>query len=216
MIKTYERGNAMVYILIAVALFGALSVTLSRQNDNADEQGIDDERVALYANEIIEYVSSMQNTVDQMIFTGSEINDLDFVTPSEAAFNTGSNVHKVFHPQGGGLNYRASMKSNIANDATSQWSVNNGINVEWTDSAADDVIFTAYFIREDVCAYLNQQITGSNTIPATANPHDEYFLSTGTTDLDTTECAGCDGYSSLCIENDTGDNYSFYSIIAAQ
>jgi hypothetical protein len=50
----------------------------------------------------------------------------------------------------------------------------------------------------------------------TSSPHDDYFLSTGTIDFDTAECAACEGYPSLCVENDTNDNYSFYNVIAAQ
>lgn len=213
------QGNAMIYILIAIALFAGLTLTLSRQNSGTDGQSLDDEVIGFYANELIEYVGSAQQVVNMMTATGSEIDDLDFVDPTKAAFNTGSPIHKVFHPEGGGLNYRPAIKEDIANGATSQWAVNTNINVEWTPTGAageNDVLFTAYFINRDVCARINKLITGSETIPATLSPHAEYFLETGTTELNTTECPGCEGYSSLCVENNTGDNYSFYNIIEAR
>lgn len=216
MIKAHQKGNAMIYILIAVALFGALTLTLSRQNNNSDGQDLSDELIALYSTELLEYIASAQNVVDMMLSTGSTINDLDFILPNDAAFNTPPNIHKVFHPQGGGLNYKADIKSDIATDATSQWAINQNINVEWTTSASDDVLFTAYFINREICANINEKITGDPTIPTTSNPHANYFLSTGNTDLNTSECADCDGYPTLCVENDTGDNYSLYNIIAAR
>lgn len=214
--KFAETGNAMVYVLIALALFGFLTITLSSQNDQADGQNLDDEQAEIYANELISYAAAAQQSIDMMLATGSEINNLNFVIPSDAAFNTAPHYNKVFHPQGGGLSYQNKFNSDIQNDATSQWGINNSTNVGWTPSTANDVIITAYFIRRDVCEVLNEKIIGSSTIPITSSPHDDYFLSTGTINLDATECAACEGYPSLCVENDTNDNYSFYNIIAAQ
>jgi (2Fe-2S) ferredoxin len=211
-----SAGNAMIYVLIALALFGFLTITLSSQNDQADGQDIDDEQAALYANELISYVASAQQVVDMMLATGSEIDDLDFVNPTSGGFDTPPHHHKVFHPAGGGLNYVEKFSADIQNDATSVWAVNNSINVEWTPTASNDVIISSYFITKQICENINKKITGSTAIPITASPHDEYFLSTGTTDFDTTECAICDGKPTLCVENDTNDNYTFYSIIVGQ
>ena len=88
--------------------------------------------------------------------------------------------------------------------------------MEWTESTATDILFTAYLIRPEVCAEVNRVITGSTAIPATANPHSDYFVEGGTRALTDVECAGCNGFSPLCVENDTGDGYSFYSIIASR
>ncbi len=211
-----QAGNAMVYVLIALALFGFLTITLSSQNDQADGQDISDEELALYANELISYVASAQQVVDMMISTGSEVNDLDFVNPASAGFDSPPHVHKVFHPQGGGLNYQEKFNAIIQNGSSAQWALNNNINVEWTPTTANDVILTAYFVRENVCRIINKTISGETTIPVTANAHADYFLNTGTSNLNTTECADCEGYPNLCVENNTNDNYSFYSIIAAQ
>ena len=82
-----QSGNAMIYVLIALALFGFLTLTLSRSNNQADGQDIDDEQAELYALELMEYAASAQAVVDQMLFSGSEIDDLDFVIPSDPAFN---------------------------------------------------------------------------------------------------------------------------------
>lgn len=224
MMRDRQCGNAMIYVLIALALFGFLTMTLSRSNDQADGQDIDDEQATLYALELMEYVASVQHAADMMLISGSNLDDLDFVIPSDAAFNTTPppNYHKLFHAQGGGVNYQNTFSEAIQNDAASAWHVNTNIDIEWTpeDSLTnlpiDDVILTAYFVTRQICEIINEKITGSTTIPVTASPHIDYFPNTGNTNIDTTECAGCEGHASLCVENDTNDNYSFYSIIAAQ
>jgi len=50
-----EDGNAMIYVLLAIALFGILTATLSGQNNDADGQDIDDEQIEFYASELLEY-----------------------------------------------------------------------------------------------------------------------------------------------------------------
>ena len=211
------RGNALVYVLIALALFGVLTMTLSSQNDQGDgEGGIDEEVLEIYANELIEYMNSAQQVVNMMVSTGTEVSDLNFVNPSSTGFDNGSHIHKVFHPEGGGLNYIPKFNLNIRGNASSAWVINNSTNIGWSETVANDAILTAYFVTQNVCELLNEKITGSTTIPATAKSHDNYFLPTGTDDFTAAECPACDGYPTLCVENDSGDGYSFYSVIASE
>ena len=210
-----QQGNVMVYVLIALALIGFLTLTLSRQNDQADSQGVDDEQLSLYVQDIMTYVASAQGAVDMMLAGSSEVTDLDPIIPIDANFDTGTPIHKIFHPLGGGLVYQESYPTAIQDGTDAGWKISTGINVQWTETGSDDVLLTAYFISRSVCEEINRLITGSTTIPATANPHTDYFIDQ-TTNLTLTECADCDGYPSLCVENDTGDGYSFYNVIAAQ
>lgn len=210
-----QRGNAMVYVLIALALFGFLTITLSSQNDQADGQDLDDEQAVLYANELISYVASAQQAVDMMLATGSEIDDLDFVIPSDAAFDTPPHYNKVFHPQGGGLNYQKSFNSNIATAPNAGWFIQNLINVEWTTTTANDILLSALRINKTVCDSLNKKI-GITTAPITLKGLNGYFQSNGlNNELNATECPDCDGRSTICIES-SGGIYGLYSIIAAQ
>lgn len=213
-----QSGNAMVYILIAIALFGALTLTLSRQNDSADGQDISDEMVALYTNELMQYIASTQNVVDQMTFSGTDIGELDFVKPTSATFDTGSNVHKVFHPQGGGLNYQEKFNNKIGVGTTYQWFIQDNINIEWTESPSTDVMIMAYNIQESICAEINKKISGSETIPAATVDLEEIFDPDNFTEtaFDTSNCPDCEDYASLCISNASADSYGFYSILATR
>ena len=211
------NGNAMIYVLIAIALFGVLTATLSSQNNQADNQDIDDEMVEFYANELIEYAAAAKNVVDQMLMTGSTIDSLDFVNPASAAFDTPPHINKVFHPQGGGLNYKKTFSTNIENNLglTPGWFFQQNANVEWTESTANDVIISALRIKSSVCKEINKRITGSTTIPQLGTGMNAIFED-GTADLSIANCAGCEGYQTLCVLNSAGDNWGFYSIIAAR
>ncbi len=213
-------GNAMIYVLIALALFGALTLTLANQANQADGQSIDDDLAELYANELLGYTGSVQQAVDMMISTGSKVNDLDFVLPSDAAFNTAPHIHKVFHPQGGGMNYQEKFNKEIAGDTNPVpygWYIAQFNNIEWTKTSAHDALQTAYKINKKVCQKINKKITGLEDIPALTVDMNEILLDTANnSDFTIAKCPECEGYTNLCVSNSGITAFSFYSIIAAQ
>lgn len=211
------RGNAMIYVLIAIALFGFLTVTMSRQNNQSDGQDISDENVTFYASELMQYSASAQNVIELMLSTGSEMSDLSFLKPASGGFNTAPHMHKVYHPQGGGLTYERFFSSSIVDSGASPygWRIRNDVDVEWTPSTNDDVVLTALGIKSSVCRALNKIITGNETIPTLSSTLESFFESGGSATFTTTHCAACDGYPSLCVEDNGGGEYGFYNIIAA-
>lgn len=238
--RVEERGSALVYVLIAIALFAALSFTLGRQTDTGEANQIEENRVELYATQIISTASQVKSIVDQMLFTGADIENLVFEMPSDANFETGPFINKVFHPQGGGLNRPRLPSEAVAitsSDPTPGWYLGRFNNVDWTalgpgntaaagglEAPYEDVILVAYGIDEAVCANINEKITGSNVIPTMTdsikNVMIDESLHTGTNVELTTGtgniCVQCEEMASLCVENAAQDAYGFYSIIADQ
>ena len=214
-----QNGNAMVYVLIALALFGALTLTLSSQNDQADGQEISDEQAELYALELIEYAASAQNVIDQMIATGTDIDELDFIIPTDAAFDTPPHIHKVYHPQGGGLNYVSNLADQFkgtGSNPNTAWFILNSTNAEWTSTTANDIFLSALRIHPTICTRINTKISGSSNIPVTTQTIDDIF-ETGAEELNSTNCPDCIGYPSFCVESsDGGNNFGFYNIIATR
>lgn len=223
-----ERGNALVYVLIAIALFAALSFTLARQSDTGEGGTLSDEKAELYATQLISYAAQVKSVIDQMMFSGTDIDDLDFLDPSEGTFNDGTQLdraNRVYHPEGGGL-----IKGNIPDEAVSLlstvirpgWYLSRFSNVEWTKTTADDVILTAYQIKKSVCEKINLKITGSTDIP-TLNVTiadiliDSAINSDFLTDPDNApNCSECHEMPSLCVQNQTQNAYAFYTVIADQ
>lgn len=219
-----ERGNALFYVLIAVALFAALSLTVSNQNNTQEAQTLGAEQVELLAAQIMGQSSQIENAIQQMTFTGSTISDLDFTLPSATGFNTGSNIHKVFHPSGGGVTLNPLDEKAIEQLSASPpagWYLGRFNNVEWTKTTGTDVLLVAYQISEDTCASINQKITGSRSIPALSGQLriflvDEDIHPASNQDLNASDCPTCEGYSALCVSTPGLTAWAFYNIVAAR
>lgn len=212
-----QSGNVMVYILLALVLIGALTVALTRQGD----QGGDDlsyEQAELQASQLISYSLSAQNVVNQMIMSGSNIDTIDAMLPSNAAFNTAPNIHKVFHPQGGGLNYEVPKLPPFAASGvatTAGWYITKR-NVQWTPSAATDLVLAAFSIDPAVCRQINKKLTGQATLyPLVgATQTTNYFTTAAATNLTAANCPSCDGKASLCVTDAAANaRPTFYTIL---
>lgn len=220
--KSREKGNALIYVLIAIALFAALGFTLSRQTQNANTSDLDDAKAELFANQLISTAAQMKSAVDQMMITGSKIDDLDFSLSGQASFDTPPHIHKVFHPEGGGILRDAlprDVKQEVSGLPESGWYMGAFNNVEWTPTAQTDVLLTAHEISQAVCGKINEKITGSTDIPVVSGNLNAYLVDgsifSGTnSDLDATVCPDCENYQSLCVSNNSGTAFSFYTVIA--
>lgn len=231
--KDTQSGNALIYVLIAIALFAALSFTLARQGDDGEASDMNDSRAELYATDIISYAAQAKAAVDQMLFTGTQINELDFMPPTAAGFNAGTQIQKtrrVYHPEGGGLNpgnLPAETTTSAISDPPAGWYMGRFNNVEWTNSNAEDVILVAFQIKQKVCENINMKIKGSAAIPVLTDfikevMIDDTLYGSGTnTDLSTDPtgspiCATCHKIASLCVQDQGLDAYAFYTVIADQ
>lgn len=220
--KRRTRGNAMIYILLAIALLGGLTMTMMRGNETGGDDLSEDQK-RLYATQLIAQAATAKQVIDQMVMTGSNFNNLDFVLPSDPAFNTGSNIHKFYHPAGGGMVYKTpTVPPFVNNTAPNQgWYIYTKTNVEWTPSATADVIFSAFWINLDVCAEINKIITGSNAIPQLSSAVSQRGLFTNYFNTDVTlnaaRCPDCVGHSQICVGGSSAsDQGTFYSIILAR
>ncbi|MCB1720550.1 MAG: hypothetical protein H6860_03830 [Rhodospirillales bacterium] len=224
--RVQERGNALIYVLIAIALFAALSFTLSRQTDTSEAGTLSQEKAELYATQLISYAAQARSAIDQMLFTAaSDIDQLDFTAPTDAGFDTGTLIHKVYHPQGGGLlpgKIPTEAITQITNDPEPGWYLGRFNNIEWTASAAEEVVLIAYQINETVCGLINKKINGSTAIPTMTtsirNTLIDDSLHGGTNVELTTDapdiCPDCKNIGSLCVQE--GGIYGFYTILADQ
>jgi hypothetical protein len=227
--RTKERGNALIYVLIAIALFAALSFTLGRQMQGSGDSAMTEDRAELYATQIIAYAAQAKSAIDQMKFSGTQIASLNLTRPGAAGFETGSPIHKLYHPQGGGLapgRLPEGATSQTNNDPPAGWYLGMFNNVEWSRTGAADVILTAHQIDALICGIINEKITGSRTIPTLSGAEikeilideDEYSAGTNsdfTTDASGTPvCAECDKKASLCVRGSGQNNYAFYTVLA--
>ena len=226
--KFSERGNAMIYVLIIVALFGALSFVLSRQSDTGESGVVSEEQIGIHAAVIQNAAAQLMQSIEQMSYSGTDSSQLNFITPDDAAFDTGSDIHKVFHPTGGGASLPRipnEALDEISADPPARWYIGRFNNVEWTPSTADDVILTAHQITQDVCGLLNEKLTGSSTIPELASPANELLIDASEstaganiafTSAQCTVPADCYGKPALCVKDNGVNAWSFFSLILSE
>ncbi len=111
-----QNGNVLFIILIAIALFGALSIAMTETNSGATD--IDDEKLMLAASEIAQTASDIKNAVDQLVaVNGCGDTQISFAFDSDADgdvdsaddywnANAPSNgMCNVFGESGGGLTF---------------------------------------------------------------------------------------------------------------
>ena len=227
--KTNQKGNVFIYILIAVGLFGALMFALSKsasQTDAVSELAEGESKIV--ANEILAYAASATNAIAQMQQTGATVSMINFMIPSDDDFEDNTpaepTIYKLFHPDGGGLNYKTLPTKASADDKTglaAGYYIGRFNNIEWTPTTTHDVVFTAYEIKESVCKELNRKMTGSTTIPTVSGASLQNLfvyddLHTGTNeDFTETNCTACEEVSALCVTDGAG-KYAFYSLLDAE
>mgnify|MGYP001055803693 CR=1 FL=1 len=217
-----ERGNVFVYVLIAVVLFAALTFILAKQEDEKEITTLSPERAKLLATQLITTATQVKSALDQMVFAGTDPSEFDFAQPG--SFGAAPHFDKVFHPQGGGVTlppFPEEVTGQSTADPGNGWYLGRFNNFEWTVTAANDVVLTAYGINQQVCQELNRILVGNTTIPAFTDETRKFLVDDaghGYTNADLTiaVCAGCESQASLCVQNNLNDTYSFYNLVAAR
>lgn len=171
------RGNVLFLILIAVALFAALSyaVTSSTRNGGGN---VSSEQLSLGVSRLLNYGSQMQATVDRMrIMNGIDIKDI-YIENNGTKWADNSQRYccvegipvpsrGLFHPQGGGLvlqsfedlglYYGAGTKEG---HTTYVWA-----NVPGFGTSKSDLIAWTVALKPEVCTAINAK-QGITSIPS--------------------------------------------------
>ncbi len=195
-----EDGNVLFLILIAVALFAALSyaVTSSTRSGGGDASS---ETTLISSAQITQYPSSVSTAIVRMIIAGTAVEDIRFNVPSEfssTSVNT-TNPELVFHPAGGGATYNPAPADVMVSGNVGQWAFN--ADLELTDIGisgvgGNDVVAYLVGIKKAICSKINKEhgISSTGVIPVSAIDH-------------STELA--------LRMVDTGTNYDFVTLDAA-
>lgn len=102
--KRSEKGNAVIFILLAIALFAALAYTFTRSVQNG-QSNMSAGQTRMAAQQILNYASSVEKTVQKLLSRGCSENDLSFQNSYETYHNypAAPTECRVFDPAGGNL-----------------------------------------------------------------------------------------------------------------
>lgn len=226
-----SRGNAFVYILIAIILMAGLTYTIGKANNGVDPTSeMDENKAKVSAAAIRAYAAQAQGAMLRMEQFGVAPDDILYLLPTKQPdFDNPPHTEKLFHPDGGGLAYKQlpSGSQGASPDPGLESGYYVGVvgNIEWTPTTTPDVVFVAYGISEAVCQELNWQLIKSRDTPevqssirATLAPAE--FHSGSNSDFTEGNCPECNEKSSLCISDDGGgganSKYVFYDILVAR
>ena len=98
-----QSGNILFLILIAVALFAALSYAVT-QSTRSGTGSSNKEQMAINIAQLTQYPVGVRTAVVRMVIGGIDPTDLEFNAPSVFDDLTSTKVG-VFHPDGGGATY---------------------------------------------------------------------------------------------------------------
>ncbi len=169
-----QNGNALWFILFAVALLGFLAGVISRNSSSVNQSG-SVEQARIKATSLLRYGKAVETTVQQMMLNGISENDLDFVAinASHDNINCSDNACEVFNVEGGGLQYQS--VANILSDSShaDSWHVSTENQVyqfgcDDANNSCTELLLLAKNIPKSVCLQINrvQGITNpSNDAP---------------------------------------------------
>ena len=165
-----SKGNVLFLILIAVALFAALSYAVtqsSRGGGNADQ-----ETLALNASQMVQFAQDVDFAVKRLMLVGGyDKSEISFEYDGNAVNgNCGDDRCKVFHPDGGGVIYwdmpeswRQPAGTYGASAPLWRWNFSKDspvidVGTNCADASCNDVMLLYRAINRELCIEINNQL----------------------------------------------------------
>ena len=173
-----EQGNVLFLILIAVALFAALSyaVTQSTRSGGGDASS---EASLVNSAQLTQYPASIRTSIVRMVIGGADVDTLEFNQPVDFAgcnVDSGAETRCVFHPAGGGATY-SKAPADVMDTGSGDWFFNgeNEIHLIGTSTGDDtstaataDLIAFLPGITTGICNKINEELGISGVIAETS------------------------------------------------
>lgn len=235
--RCQEAGNALIFILIAAALFAALSfaVTQGMRGGVAD---VSAEKASASATELMTFGKAVEQGVQRMFVRGVSENDLCFDFDAYPGGDTtyehagcADTANRVFHPDGGGVSYKSfadAIDFDIVSERFSGHNEVTGVGTTCGSATCSDLL---YIIRMDdtfgpsveICKEINHGVgvtlasPPTDTAVNTATPYTGSF-GWGGVFFDAGQGPELVGKQSGCIQETSGggDDYVFYHTILAR
>jgi hypothetical protein len=158
-----ERGSALVFILIAVALFAALSFAISQQSDSG--KSLLTEKTNLLASDVMDMGNRMTESVAKLRLHGVQIEQVSFQNDivtgyTNAACNT--DKCKIFDYDGGERDWEKPT-TDISNGVN--WGYTGDLSINQVGTASADLIAILPNISLVLCNRLNKMVGITNDPP---------------------------------------------------
>lgn len=230
-----EKGNVLFLILIAVALFAALSYVVT-QSTRSGGGSTEKEKNILSSAQMTQYPTALRTSIIRLVLGGVGIESVRFNSPT--SFGPSTNL-EVFHPNGGGATFQqAPADLSSTGLAPLNWTYNAEFDVPGigvSGAGGNDVIAFLAGVSAGVCRQVNEELgvivtsctagaSFPSGVPRVANATNTLvdtnmagaYVFPVTDRPDMVGPAGCttvfDRQASGCFA-DTTDRYVFYSVL---
>lgn len=168
-----EQGNVLFLILIAVALFAALSYAVT-QSTRSGGGSTEKEKATLSSASMTQGPTAMRTSLIRMVLGGVDVADLAFNSPSANFGGAPDNNLLVFHPDGGGAVYQMAPADLMTGQAQGTWFYNANWDIPdigSTGAGGNDIIAFLPGITQAVCRRINEEfsIVGTDCVDADGN-----------------------------------------------
>ena len=211
LLKENQCGNVLVIIFVAIGVLAMLTVAVMR-GSRRPADSLTQERLTQQVNQLLSHAGLMATVVNQMISDRGGDDALDGMGPDDTNFNAAPHSAKIYHPYGGGMEYKTTVggASNLLfhDDITV-----TGVGLD----AAAELLLSASIDTEELCLEINQELYGSAaTIPTMGEPAYSRLRtgSAAATIEDGTNCNGCDDISYQCVTD--ASTYTYYHVLYAR
>jgi hypothetical protein len=231
--RTSEKGNVLFLILIAVALFAALSYAVT-QSTRSGSGTADKEQSMLSGATMTQYPTALRTSMIRMVLGGTDVSNIVFDSP--AGFSGMSDVTlNLFHPTGGGAVFQRAPADVMANNSQGSWFFNANWDVPLIGvdgSGGNDIIAFLPGIAAGVCQNVNSEFAIStsgcanvtNGVPeldastTDTNIRNNFvegdaFPTADEEDLTSVGCTAFEGQPSGCFYDTDNSEYVFYSVL---
>ena len=157
--RSSEKGNVLFLILIAVALFAALSYSVT-QSTRSGSGSTEREKAILSSASMTQHPTAMRTALIRMVLGGVDVTDLKF--NATADFGSLTQAELVFHPQGGGAVSQLAPGDLMVGGENGTWFYNASWQIPdigTNGPSGNDIIAFLPGITQAVCRQTNTEFT---------------------------------------------------------
>jgi hypothetical protein len=240
-----QSGNAFWFILLAIALLVALTVTITKSGENTEETGQRD-RDRIQASDILRQAKSMESAIQQMRIAGQPENDISFENSYVSGYANAScpdgQPCRIFGSGGAGLAYKLPPadwldSTHQGEDLYGEWyffatscvpGIGTGNETCNGDDAATELMVSLPYINKSLCLEINRLVGVQNLTNPVSPPENvgsaysaglNKFTGTYTaTSIINSSANAFLGKPSGCFAGDVDpdDGYHFYHVLIAR
>ncbi|HPD82997.1 MAG: hypothetical protein R3D88_04200 [Alphaproteobacteria bacterium] len=224
-----QRGSAIIWILIAVALFAALTYAFN-STSRTSMSFLTDSQAEAYANEIIAYGNEVKTAVKRVQLRSCDDDEVSFENNIIAGYTNPNapttNTCHVFESDGGGIRWNTPNSAAVSGGGNFAFAASNEIDgIGSTCAAANcsDLVLFVSGVNEQVCLNINNALGVIN--PAGALPTDTTFTqapqfigaySYVTTIGDEAGGVNLSGQKAGCFRETSSGNNIYYTVLISQ